>query len=239
MKISEIFPSKYITAADLNGRPFTLTIRTVTLEEMITHDNKKVKKPVCWFEKAQKGFVMNATNGYIVANLYGDSTEDWTGQRITLYPTQVKAFGKVQDCIRVREEIPAQPRPVAQAAQVEVQSGLDDDEDVADFDGTDSLDITLDPDTGEIMSGDVPLWEPNAPVTAKPNRLSPAQMTKLNVLGVDVHGKRWDAERPALVSEVSGGAKTSCKELTPDEATVLIKMLDNELKHAKNGKVAA
>lgn len=239
MKISEIFPSKYITAADLNGKPFTLTIRTVTLEEMITHDNKKVQKPVVWFEKAQKGFVMNATNGYIVANLYGDDTIGWPGQRITLYPTQVKAFGKVQDCIRVREEIPAQPRPVAQAAQVEVQSGLDDDEDVADFD-SDDLNVTIDPETGEIRSADESLWEPNAPVSAKPNRLSPAQLTKLHVLGADVYGKNWPAERPALVAEVSGGACTSTKELSPEQATVLIKMLEAELKHAHaNGKVAA
>jgi hypothetical protein len=242
MKISEVFPSKYLTAADLNGKPYTLTIKTVTLEEMITHDAKKVNKPVAWFVGAQKGFVMNSTNAYIVAALYGDDTVGWPGQRITIYPTKVKAFGSMQDCIRVKEEIPAQPKPhpegSRQAAQAVVQSDLDDDEDVADFE---DLNVTIDPDTGEIRSADESLWEPNAPVTAKPNRLSPAQMTRLNILGVDVHGKRWDQERPQLVSEVTNGAATSCKELTPDEATLLIKQLEAELKHARttNGKVHA
>lgn len=239
MRISAIFPSKYLTAADLNGKSFTLTIRTVTLEEMLTHDNKKVQKPVCWFEKAQKGFVMNATNAYVVANLYGDDTADWPGNRITLYPTQVKAFGKMQDCIRVREEIPAQPKPVAQAAQVDEHSDLDDDEDVADFDGADSLDITIDPETGEIIPVDESLWEPNAPVTSAPNRISPVQMTRLHVLGTDAYGKGWDAERAKLVSEVTSGAATSAKELTPAEADVLIKQLEAELRYARNGKVAA
>jgi len=239
MKISQVFPSKYLTAADLNGKSFTLTIRTVTLEEMLTHDNKKVQKPVCWFEKAQKGFVMNATNAYIVANLYGDETADWVGLRITIYPTQVKAFGKMQDCIRVREEIPALPKPVAQSAQVEEHSGLDDDEDVADFEGADSLDITIDPETGEIISVDQSLWEPNSPVSSKPGRISPAQMTRLHVLGADVYGKNWDAERGKLVSEVTNGAATSAKELTPAEADVLIKQMEAELKPVRNGKVAA
>lgn len=133
MKISEVYPTKYVTAADLQGRTVTLTIKAVTMEEMLTHDNKTVSKPVAWFERTNKGFVMNATNARVIANLYGDNTDGWTGQRISIYPTQVKAFGKMQDCIRVREEIPAQPKPVAQSPTVEETSGIDDDEDVADF----------------------------------------------------------------------------------------------------------
>lgn len=134
MKISQVFPSKYLVAADLEGRSFTLTIKRVTIEEMITHDNKRVNKPVVWFDKAQKGFVMNVTNAHIVVALYGDETDDWTGKRITLYPTKVRAFGEMQDAIRVREEIPAQAKPVATAPQVEEVSDLDDAEDVTDYD---------------------------------------------------------------------------------------------------------
>lgn len=134
MKISQLFPSKYVTAADLGGKTVTLTIKSVTLEEMTTHDNKKAHKPVVWFEKATKGFVLNVTNAKIIANLYGDETDLWPGRRISIYPTRVKAFGQVVDAIRVREEIPAAPKPVAQAAQVEERAEIDDDEDVADFD---------------------------------------------------------------------------------------------------------
>jgi hypothetical protein len=135
MKISKIFPSKYVTAADLGGKPLTLTIKGVTLEEMVTHSNQKVQKPVVWFEKAGKGFVINLTNARIIAALYGDETDGWTGKRITIYPTRVRAFGEMQDAIRVREEIPAQPRATTQAAQVDDAAGIDDDEDVTDYGG--------------------------------------------------------------------------------------------------------
>jgi hypothetical protein len=129
MKISDVFPSRYVTAADLDGKSFTLTIKSVTLEEMITHDNKMVTKPVLWFAQAAKGMVLNVTNAKILAHLFGDDTDFWPGQRVTIYPTRVKAFGSMQDAIRVREEIPPQPKPVAKAAQVEESSGLDDGED--------------------------------------------------------------------------------------------------------------
>lgn len=133
MKISKVFPSKYVKAADLDGKTVTLTILKVTMEEMTTHDNKKANKPVVWFEKATKGFVINLTNALIIANLYGDETDNWTGKRISIYPTRVKAFGQMQDCIRVREEVPATAKPVAQAVHVEETTGLDDDEDVTDY----------------------------------------------------------------------------------------------------------
>jgi hypothetical protein len=228
MKVADLFPTRFIASADLNGKSFILTIRSVTLEDMQSHDNKTVTKPVAWFTNAAKGLVLNRTNCMIIADLHGMDTDDWVGKQIVIHATKVRAFGKMEDAIRVKPEIPpAQPKPTVNAAQAEEPSGLDDDDD--------GLDITLDPETGEIRSADEALWEPNAPVTAKPNRLSPAQMTRLNVLGVDVHGKRWDAERPQLVSEVTNGAATSCKELTPDEATLLIRQLEAELKHARNG----
>lgn len=133
MLISKVFPSKYVAAADLNGKTVTLTIKTVTMEEMITHDNKKANKPVVWFEKATKGFVLNLTNAKIIAHLYGDDTDLWTGSRISIYHTRVKAFGQMQDAIRVREEVPATAKPVATAPQVEERTDIDDDEDVTDF----------------------------------------------------------------------------------------------------------
>lgn len=133
MKISQVFPTKYVAAADLNGKDVTLTIKGVRLEEMVTHKDEKVKKPVVWFEKASKGFVLNVTNAKVIAALHGDETDDWTGKRITIYATKVRAFGQMQDAIRVREWIPAQPKPVAQAATVEEPNGIDDDEDVADY----------------------------------------------------------------------------------------------------------
>jgi len=133
MNVHDIYGSKYLTAHDLGGKSFTLTIKAVTLEEMRTHDNKLVKKMVIWFAGANKGLVANRTNAMIVAGLYGPETNAWQGKRITIYPTQVRAFGSMQDAIRVREEVPATPKPVAQAPTVAETSDLDDPEDVTDL----------------------------------------------------------------------------------------------------------
>jgi hypothetical protein len=137
MNVNELFPTRFIAAADLNGKSFTLTIRNVTLEDMQSHDNKTVTKPVAWFTNATKGMVLNRTNTMIIAGLYGVETDLWAGRRITIYATKVRAFGKLEDAIRVREEIPAPPTtgsPLGQAAVVEDQSALDEDEDLFEAD---------------------------------------------------------------------------------------------------------
>jgi hypothetical protein len=86
---------------------------------MQSHDNKTVTKPVAWFSNATKGMVLNRTNTMIIAGLYGPETDLWAGKRITIYATKVRAFGKLEDAIRVREEVPAAPPQATQAAQVD------------------------------------------------------------------------------------------------------------------------
>lgn len=134
MRMSEVFPSKYVKAADLNGKTITLVIHELRIEKM-GHGPEEERKPVLYFERATKGLVLNRTNAMIIAGLYGDESDNWPGKRIAIYPTKVRAFGSMQDCIRVREEVPAKPMPVAQAAQMEVRSDLDDEEDIADYNG--------------------------------------------------------------------------------------------------------
>jgi hypothetical protein len=131
MKISQLFPSKFVKAADLNGKTITLTIAKLVVEEL-GHGNEKERKPVLYFQKATKGLVLNRTNAMTIASLYGDESDDWPGKRISIYPTRVRAFGSMQDTIRVREEIPAEPKPQAHAVQVEDAAEIDDVEDVTD-----------------------------------------------------------------------------------------------------------
>ena len=111
-----LFPSLYLGAADLHGKDATLTIRRIIVEELKT-DRGDEKKPVIYFEETaakaaksgdkEKRIVLNKTNATAIAFLYGNEIDDWTGKRITIYPTKAQAFGKIVDCIRVREEVPA------------------------------------------------------------------------------------------------------------------------------------
>lgn len=133
MKMSQVFPTRFLTASDLGGKSYTLTIREVKMEEMQSHDSKTVIKPVCWFSNAQKGFVLNVTNARTIVALYGDESDDWKGKRITIFATRVKAFGKLEDAIRVKEEVPAEPMPTAKAAHIEEASDLDDLDDLMDY----------------------------------------------------------------------------------------------------------
>lgn len=137
MKISQLFPSKFVKAADLNGKTVTLTIAKLVVEEL-GHGPDKERKPVLYFQKATKGMVLNRTNAMTIAALYGDESDEWEGKRISIYPTRIRAFGSMQDTIRVREEIPAQPRPQLAHIAIEEAAEIDDVEDVTDVEAAET-----------------------------------------------------------------------------------------------------
>lgn len=53
--------------------------------------------------------------------------------------------------------------------------------------------------------------------------LSDGQLKELHTIGREFYGDEWDEQRPKLVLAVSKGAISSSKELTPQEADMLIK----------------
>ncbi len=100
--ISNFYPAKWLTAADLSERGLVLTIGDVTLEKMSDGN----EKPVISFVEHEKGLVCNKTNAKTIAKLYGDDTDDWSGQQITIYPTKVDFKGERVDAIRVNHKKP-------------------------------------------------------------------------------------------------------------------------------------
>ena len=125
MKISAAFPSNYVKAADLKGKPCPLTIRTCVLEEL-GQGNDTEKKPVLYFNGAQKGLVLNRTNSNVIAEAYGDETVAWEGKPVEVYPTRVEFKGKLVDDIRVR--IPQEAQPEKQPDAAPMADGEPDDE---------------------------------------------------------------------------------------------------------------
>ncbi len=108
MKISAAFPSNYIKASDLNGKPWDMKIRAVAMEDL-GQGNDKESKPVLYFDSAQKGLVLNKTNANTIVNSYGDDTGNWTGKDIQVFPTTTEFKGETVDAIRVRVVPEAQP----------------------------------------------------------------------------------------------------------------------------------
>ncbi len=106
--VSDAFPSNFLKAADLNNRTIKVKIDKVVFEEI---GQNKDKKPVMYFDKVQKGLVLNKTNATQIATTHGDHMEGWTGKEIELFSQMVPFQGQNVAAIRVRAEA-----PVAEAA---------------------------------------------------------------------------------------------------------------------------
>lgn len=97
MRSSHVFPSNFLRASDLIGRKVTVRIRACALRDVGDDD----QKPVLFFAGKEKGLVLNRTNWQSIADLYGDESDAWVNQPITLYPTKVQFRSKMVDAIRI------------------------------------------------------------------------------------------------------------------------------------------
>lgn len=101
-----MYDATYLGAWDLQGRDITVQIAKVVPGKLGHTGGPRSKKPIVYFERAEKALPLNKTNGLIVAALYGTDAAKWVGQRITLYPTTTQFGGATVDCIRVRPTKP-------------------------------------------------------------------------------------------------------------------------------------
>lgn len=99
MKISTAFPSKFLTASDLQGRNVRV-IMGVVKTELVGKDQEL--KPVLYFQGKDKGMVLNKTNSRKIAESYGDDTDGWAGGELELYMAMVDMAGDTVEAIRVR-----------------------------------------------------------------------------------------------------------------------------------------
>jgi hypothetical protein len=105
MKMHDLFPSKYLRAADLQGKPRTVTIDHVTHEDF-KDDGVNVKKTILHFEgNGTAPVVLNKTNWKMLVAITGaDDDENWAGTTIQLRSEKVSApGGRITDSIRVHE----------------------------------------------------------------------------------------------------------------------------------------
>ena len=103
MKRDDVFPSKYLKAADLNGKSVTVVIATATFEKLRGSDGKEQDKIVLSFRNHKKTFALNRTNFDAVTDIVGDDeTDSWPGHRIELFADKTNMAGKTVDCVRIR-----------------------------------------------------------------------------------------------------------------------------------------
>ncbi len=110
--VDELFPSKYLKAANLGGK--TVRLQVAFLEPGVKLGADTVN--VLHFGGTEQMLVLNKTNyNRIVMALYpvlGDkakNSDNWTGQAIDLYEEMVEFQGALKPAIRVR--VPGQTAP--------------------------------------------------------------------------------------------------------------------------------
>ena len=136
MDINTAFPSSFLKAADLQGRCVDVTIENVTIEKL-----GEDSKPVVHFMGKEMGLALNKINSNAIAMMYSSETNNWTGQVISIYPTETEFAGKIVPCIRVKapggQDVTAfiaqrtaeaqQTQQVTQANDIPPNDGLDGD----------------------------------------------------------------------------------------------------------------
>ena len=92
------------------GEEMLLTIDRFEGEEMVvkvgSKTEEKVPKQVLYFREDVPKMIMNITNGNTISQLYGTHPDGWIGKKIQVYATPVKAFGKTENALRIRDFIP-------------------------------------------------------------------------------------------------------------------------------------
>jgi len=104
MKIYTLFPSRYLKASDLTDGDLTVTIESISMAKLQGDE----EKPCLYFRETPKGLILNKTNSNTITELYGDETDDWHGERIRLYSTEVDFCGRQTMALRVRMKKPAE-----------------------------------------------------------------------------------------------------------------------------------
>jgi len=104
MNVNDLYPSKYATGADLNGRPVTLAISHLNKEKMTPPGSAPVEKWVLYFDHAKRGVVLSRTLAVQIAHILNtEETDQWHGQKITLFPEAVMVAGRERIAIRARQ----------------------------------------------------------------------------------------------------------------------------------------
>lgn len=90
------------------GEDMVLTIKSAGEETYVGNAGKKEKGLLIHFEERDvKPMICNATNAKAITKVAKSPyVEDWSGVKISLYATEVSAFGDTVEALRVRDYAP-------------------------------------------------------------------------------------------------------------------------------------
>jgi hypothetical protein len=106
-KVSDLFPSKYVSVEDLKDHAHIVKIERI-LDERIYGDAVHV----VFFKDRRKGLILRQIVAFDIADFLGEEVSDWPGEEVELYPGQLELRnGKLVDMVRVRLPGSGNPPP--------------------------------------------------------------------------------------------------------------------------------
>lgn len=90
--VSDLFPSRWLKAADLRGRTATVTIAKAQIEQLHNpRTNQKEIRLVLFFAGKSKQLCLNKTQAMTLARITGtEEFEHWPGHIISLSPAETR-----------------------------------------------------------------------------------------------------------------------------------------------------
>lgn len=109
MKVTQLYPDKWLSAAHLQGRTVTVTVETSAVEQLFNPRTKtKEAKFVLSFYKKQLRMVLNKTQAEAMVMVTGcDDSDGWIGHQISIAPA--KAPNGAETITISRPPTPAAP----------------------------------------------------------------------------------------------------------------------------------
>ncbi len=87
--VSEVYPSMWLSPADLKGMKVAVTISEVAVEELRNATGGKQPKIILTFHGKTKRMALNVTQARSVAQLTGtEEFEAWAGHSVALFATE-------------------------------------------------------------------------------------------------------------------------------------------------------
>ncbi len=103
LSYDQLFPSRFIKAGEFGGKPVTLTITAVDMDELEKEDGTVKNTPVVSFAETKRQWVLIKTNAQCLLAMWGPDTDGWIGKRVTLYPEHdASGLSDSGLCIRVK-----------------------------------------------------------------------------------------------------------------------------------------
>jgi hypothetical protein len=98
----EMFPGRFLKAGLFKGKPATLTIADVMLEDLPQDKGGERTRGILCFRQTKMQLVLNSTNGQCIREMFGRKPADWVGKSVTFVPEKDKFGRETVDAIRVQ-----------------------------------------------------------------------------------------------------------------------------------------